>query len=802
MRHPVSSGRSDPAAHACAPAMAVLLWLSAAAGAAGDTRSPDNPAPATRVSAQPGVRASESGRAPSVLLVAALALAGLGLGWAGAQRFILVRRTRQVRRELDARRNAEEQLTRVRDELFAVNRALRDLPRAGAPDAAVGAALAQAAELLFGVRTLEFEWFDDDDPPRIRLAARAPEPLPGGGPPPARTLAADDPRCGLIADRTREALVLRADPDPARPGRLRFAELLYPVRDGGALAGFLRIETQPLAGDLIGPMERAWGMWAAGFGAWLSQQRAQQQARDAEQRYRELVEQVPGILYRVDLQPAPRTVYISPQLHTMLGFAPETWTADPELWIRRLHPEDRERVLAEVLRHNGTGEPFDVEYRTLAADGRVVWVRNQARYLPGADGRPRFVQGMMLDITPMKTVEQALEDSERKLMVSQKLNAIGRLAGGVAHDLNNLLTPVIGYAELLRDREGLDAEARADVEEIVTTAKRASDLTHRLLSFGRRQPMRAMPVSLSGVVRTMEKLLRRTLGEDIDLRVECPEEEGWIRGDPAQIEQVVMNLAVNAREAMPRGGRLSITVDAISSAAERVTLTGRVPPGEYVRLRVRDTGHGVSPEIRERMFEPFFSTKPDTRNSGLGLATVYGVVSRAGGFLDLDSAPGRGAEFTVLLPREQDAGDLTDDDATTGDPRAFPAREGETVLIAEDEEGVRGIARRHLAALGYQVIEARNGMEALDVARRTAQRVDLLLTDVVMPGMTGVDLARSVAAARPHCRVVYMSGFAPEKVLPEGGVPEGALFILKPFNAHQLARMVRRGLDASRAVVL
>jgi PAS domain S-box-containing protein len=787
MRHSVFRGRADAGGGPRACAAAVMVWLLAATAAA--AAPPDGARPA-------------SPRSSDRPLWVALALAGFGLGMAGAQRLILVRRTRQVRTELDARRNAEEQLTRVRDELFAVNRALRDLPRSGEPDAAVGAALAQAAELLFGVRTLEFEWFDSGDPPKVRLAARAPAAAGGGASPEARPLAPDDPRLTLAGDRAREALVLRADPDPGHPGRLTFAELLYPVREGGVLVGFLRIETQPLAGDLIGPMERAWGMWAAGFGAWLSQQRAQQQARDAEQRYRELVEQVPGILYRVDLRPAPRTVYISPQLHGMLGFAPEVWTADPELWIRQLHPEDRERVLTEVLRNNGTGEPFDVEYRTLADDGRVVWVRNQARYLPDADGRPRFVQGLMLDITPMKSVEHALEDSERKLMVSQKLDAIGRLAGGVAHDLNNLLTPVIGYAELLRDREGLDAEARADVEEIVATAKRASDLTHRLLSFGRRQPMHAMPVSLSGVVRTMEKLLRRTLGEDVDLRVDCPDEEGWTRADPSQLEQVVMNLAVNAREAMPGGGRLSITVDTISAAGERVTLTGRAPPGDYVRMRVRDTGHGIPPDIRERMFEPFFSTKPDTRNSGLGLATVYGIVSRAGGFLDLDSTPGRGTEFTVLLPRERDATEAEADAADSDTPGALSAREGETILIAEDEEGVRGIARRHLAALGYQVLEARNGMEAMDVVRRKDQRVDLVLTDVVMPGMTGVDLGRAVAAARPPCRVVYMSGFAPEKVLPEGGVPEGVMFILKPFNAHQLARMVRRGLDAPRPVVI
>jgi len=427
----------------------------------------------------------------------------------------------------------------------------------------------------------------------------------------------------------------------------------------------------------------------------------------------------------------------------------------------------------------------DVRVRT--AGGQEKWIRDAS--LPLRDERTGKVigaLGILLDITEHKRLEGQLRQA-------QKMEAVGRLAGGVAHDFNNILTAIRGNTDLLLLGLAQNDPRRADVEEIQSATERAAGLTRQLLAFSRRQVLQPKVLDLNAVLAGAEKLLRRLLGEHIRLVTRSDPALGAIRADAGQVEQVVINLAVNAGEAMPGGGTLTVEtanvlIDGSAQSGERAPM----PPGEYVELRVSDTGAGMDAETKARLFEPFFTTREKGKGTGLGLATVYGIVKQSGGFIWVETEPGRGTTFTLHLPRVAGPAE------TPEGARAVrqESRGTEAILVAEDESAVRAVVCRALRAHGYTVLEAENAAGALRLAAQPGLHLDLLLTDVVMPGLSGGALARRLLEERPGLRVLYMSGYSDEAIGRHGALEPGTHFVQKPFASDVLLRAVREALDA------
>jgi len=392
-----------------------------------------------------------------------------------------------------------------------------------------------------------------------------------------------------------------------------------------------------------------------------------------------------------------------------------------------------------------------------------------------------------------RTLESDLHAAHERLEQTQRLEALGRLAGGVAHDFNNLLTAIIGHSELLLDQLDGQPELRMEVEQVKQAGDRAAALTRQLLAFSRRQVLQPKTLDLNVTVADTDRMLRRLIREDIDLVLRQDPELGSVRADPGQIQQVLVNLAVNAGDAMPGGGRLTVTTANVDLADEGHPAGGEMAAGAYVTLTVSDTGHGMTPETQARIFEPFFTTKESGRGTGLGLSTVYGIIQQSGGDILVDSRAGGGTTFTVYLPRV---------DARPDRPEAAPApvadtHGSETILLVEDEEVVRRLARHILEAQGYEVMEATEGVAAIGLSQRHTGPIHLLLTDVVMPGMNGRELARQVARLRPDMRILYMSGHV-DNPIGDGYAPgTGTDFLQKPFSPASLVTKVRRTLDAS-----
>jgi PAS domain S-box-containing protein len=389
--------------------------------------------------------------------------------------------------------------------------------------------------------------------------------------------------------------------------------------------------------------------------------------------------------------------------------------------------------------------------------------------------------------------EEALQQTEAQLRQSQKMEAVGRLAGGVAHDFNNLLTVIRGYSELMLYRLGEHEPLRKEIEEVKKAADRAASLTGQLLAFSRRQFVAPKVVDLNAVVHNMEGMLRRLIGEDvIELSTVLDPNVGQIRADPSQIEQVIMNLAVNARDAMPSGGTLTIETGRVEVHRRIPGRVGPVEPGSYVLLLVRDTGHGMDEETQSHLFEPFFTTKEKGKGTGLGLSTVYGIVRQSGGSIIVESKPGRGSTFKIYFPHLVEVAGAIE--GASGGPEHVRGKE--TVLVVEDEPGVRTLVHETLKLHGYHVLEARHGIEALLTGARHPGPIHLLLTDVVMPQMSGPEVAEKLSPARPEMRVLYMSGYPDHPVFAQSRVKTDTAFLQKPFTPNTLVRKVREVLDA------
>jgi PAS domain S-box-containing protein len=517
-------------------------------------------------------------------------------------------------------------------------------------------------------------------------------------------------------------------------------------------------------------------------------QRAERFRQDAETKYQTLIEQVAAVSYIAELGMDGQWLYVSPQVETMFGFAADEWLADSRQWTKHIHPEDQKIVeIAEEA--SKRGERFQAEYRIVRKDGRVIWVSDTAAVVPGSDAHP-LMEGIIVDITDKKQLEGQLQQSRR-------MEAVGRLAGGIAHDFNNLLTIIKGYTELALIRAKGMPELRSDVERIEDASERAAGLVRQLLAFSRRQLMQPKVLDFNGIVVGLDKLLRRLMDEDIEMVTVANEEVGAIKADPGQIEQVIMNLVVNARDAMPNGGRLIVETSNVELDAIYARDHASVKPGKYVMLAVSDTGIGMSAETVAHIFEPFYTTKENGRGTGLGLSTVYGIVKQSGGYIWVYSELNHGTTFKVYLPRVEEA---VESAAAGAAKPGEPAKElsgRETILLVEDEPELRELTRTVLAARGYNVIEAMSaeGAERLASDRSGTGKIHLLLTDVIMPGVSGRELAKRVTARQPSVRVLYMSGYTYNVIAENGTLERGVAFLQKPFTPSALVEKVREVLD-------
>ncbi|MFN7964855.1 MAG: PAS domain S-box protein [Acidobacteriota bacterium] len=626
-------------------------------------------------------------------------------------------------------------------------------------------------------------------------------------------------------------------------------------------------------------------------------------------RLRNLIDRLDVIVWEAD----PHSFnfsFVNRAAERVLGYPVVQWLRSPTFWQSRLHPDDRERVLSYCREEMRRGRDHELEYRVVAADGRVVWLRDLIQVIKNSEGHPIGMVGVMLDITDQRNAETKLQlseerfrsifhnaayamcfigvdgaildanqamaqmlgyDSPRQLldlnafedvyrdadehrqlltqisdgrstpyadvewkradgrplsvrvtvrpernasgdvvafeMISenvtdrralehqlheaQKLEAIGRLAGGIAHDFNNLLTVISGYAALLQERLGGDDGSLRYADGIVRASERAAALTQQLLAFGRRQVLQPKVVQMNGVIADLDRMLRRLIGEDIELVTLLDPAASPVRVDPAQLEQVVMNLVLNARDAMEGGGSVTLETRNVTLNAADVEDRVGLSPGMYVQLSVSDTGRGMDNETLRHIFEPFYSTKQPDKGSGLGLATVYGIVRQSGGHIAVTSEPGAGSRFTIFLPQCLDP--------IAAAPPAEPAREAprgtETVLVVEDEEAVRSLTCQVLRSKGYAVLEARHGADALDVVTNHPQPIQLLLTDLVMPQIGGKELAQRLMADRTDLRVLYVSGYSDQILFGAEDLGSAATFLQKPFSPDRLARKVREILD-------
>lgn len=501
-------------------------------------------------------------------------------------------------------------------------------------------------------------------------------------------------------------------------------------------------------------------------------------ARRSEETFRHLVDHAMFGIYRSGLD--GKFLAVNPALADMLGY--ESTAALLEVDIGALYVDPTVRP-GLVRRFRDTDRVENVELEWKRKDGRPVTLRLRGRPVRDAEGRFQWFEMFAEDVTAQRALESHLRQS-------QKMEAVGQLTGGIAHDFNNLLSVIISYAQFAMDQLPEPDPVRKDIKEIHDAGRRAADLTRQLLAFSRQQILEPQVISLNGVLDGMEKLLRRLLGENIAIDVRRAPDLGTVVADPGQMEQVIVNLAVNARDAMPSGGKLTMETGNVTVDEEYAERHVSVTPGRYVLLSVTDTGCGMSAETRERIFEPFFTTKEKGKGTGLGLATAYGIVKQSGGNIWVYSEPGRGTTFKIYLPRvDIEAAEIRKartEACVTG---------AETVLIVEDEDGVRRAAERILEGAGYRVLTAADGDAALHHCEQHQDGIHLLLTDVVMPRMSGRDLASRVKALNPRVKVLFMSGYADNAIVHHGVLTPGTRFIGKPFSVAGLRRKVREVLD-------
>jgi two-component system, cell cycle sensor histidine kinase and response regulator CckA len=510
--------------------------------------------------------------------------------------------------------------------------------------------------------------------------------------------------------------------------------------------------------------------------------RMRQRLIDREEAFRLITENAADMIAVVDGE--GHRLYNSPAYEKILGYTAEELLSTSA--FEQVHPDDRPLIEQAAHAAATVGTAGHVEFRMRHKNGAWRTLESVSSAIMRPDGKADKIVVVSRDITDRKR----LEDQFRQ---AQKMEAIGRLSGGVAHDFNNVLGVIIGYAEVLQENTGISDPDRSCIEEILRASKRAASLIRQLLAFSRQQVLELKVLDLNQVIVNTEKMLRRLIGEDIRLSTHLENGLGHVRADEGQMEQVILNLAINARDAMPDGGELTISTTTVQiSEADTRRYSYPFAAGKYALLTVTDAGIGMDSATQARIFEPFFTTKEKGKGTGLGLSTVYGVVKQSGGYIEVASEPGCGASFKIHLP-------IVTEPIAEAQRRAGVLQSlngSETILLVEDETALRVLTRNVLERFGYKVLEASDGIEACQVARKESVDLDLLLTDIVMPGMNGLDLAQCLATDHPDMRILYMSGYTGQGI-GQGILPAGSNFIAKPFSNENLASKVREVLEGT-----
>jgi PAS domain S-box-containing protein len=469
----------------------------------------------------------------------------------------------------------------------------------------------------------------------------------------------------------------------------------------------------------------------------------------------------------------------------ILGYLPEEVEETTDFWGRAAHPEDRVTVMAEVEAHIRGAKPyFQAVYRARAKTGQWKWIMTSGKVVKrGPNSEPLRMVGTSLDLTERIQLHE-------QLVQAQKMESVGRLAGGVAHDFNNLLTVVSGHTSFLMDKMDPESPYYPHLEKVSKASERAAELTRRLLAFSRQRIMPSTVIDLNDVVSEANDMLKPLIGEDIDLCLEVSDSLGLIKADEGQIMQIIINLAINSRDAMPHGGRLEIKTRNVNLSGEKLSPTQEISAGDYVELSIADTGNGIEPDILPHIFEPFFSTKDKDHGTGLGLSIVYGIVSQSGGYITCKSKPGEGTRFLIFFPKVSEG----PKSARVEIEERSEARGTETILLVEDEEGVRELVKDILTMGGYRVRDTSSPAVAIQMLSEDPDGIDLVLSDVVMPGLNGREMVNRMLKFKPKMKYLFVSGYTDRDVHKHGPMPAD-LFLQKPFSASDLRRKIRGVLD-------
>ncbi|MBN2372663.1 PAS domain S-box protein [bacterium] len=522
----------------------------------------------------------------------------------------------------------------------------------------------------------------------------------------------------------------------------------------------------------------------------------EERLRSSEERYRSFVKGIGGIAYQCDMDYSP--IFFHGAIEQITGYTEDEFNAGAPRLVQIIHRDDIRRVYKNSRNVCKPPDfpciPYEQEYRIVRKDGQIRWVREYIQNACDHSGNPRTIQGILYDITDQKETEDALQKSEEKFMHAQKMEAIGRLAGGIAHDFNNILTIIMGNTDLLLDKVK-DHSLLCDIEEIHRAGERAASLVSRILTFSRKQMIQPKVLDFTALLAETGKLIRRIIGEDIRLTVRLDPDLFRVKADPGQMDQAIMNLVVNARDAMPNGGDLTIRVENVMLDRDQCKAIPDARPGRSVRLSVEDTGTGMDKALLDHIFEPFFTTKMQGEGTGLGLSTVYGIVKQHEGWINVYSKPGYGSTFEIYLPA------ISQMPATgqkkTPSLEAFQGS-GERVLVVEDDEGVRRFTKKALEANGYAVFEASSALEAFSIYEREHGDFELVLSDVVLPDINGVQFADQILARDPDLPVILCSGYANVKSQWPLIHERHFRFIKKPYSAYELLRTIKEETDSKK----
>jgi PAS domain S-box-containing protein len=508
--------------------------------------------------------------------------------------------------------------------------------------------------------------------------------------------------------------------------------------------------------------------------------------QESEARYKRLVGSVTDYIYTVKVKDGQRVATShGPGCIAVTGYSPEEYEAEPLLWYRMVHEEYRTAVQELAARAMRGETPPPLEHRIYHQDGSIRWVRNTVVPRLDEEGKLIAYDGLIIDITERKNLET-------QLFQSQRMEAVGTLAGGIAHDFNNLLTAMMGNLELTRFNLERSRPVEPYLEEIEKVAARAAELTSRLLAFSRRQIIQPVPLNLNDTVNGMNKMLSRLLGEHIQLDLRLTSNLAKVKADPGQMEQVIMNLCINARDAMPQGGKLTLATKNLCLETDYINHHPWVEKGDYILLEVADTGIGMDKATQERIFEPFFTTKEVGKGTGLGLSMVFGIIKQHQGYINVYSEPGQGTVFKIYLPRTEKEAAVQKVKETTVEIEGGK----ETILLAEDEENLRDAIQRILEMFGYTVLVTRDGQEAVELYQQEKERIDLVILDAVMPRMGGMEAADYIYKLNPHQKILFSSGYSVEGIHEKFVIPPHMHFIQKPYNAKALAQKVREVLES------